>query len=222
VRERLRSGSLAPQLMELAIDAALEGTAQIGDLHSYPETDEEGPDETGDLLSLMESRELVNVRGPAEYYDTIGYVAGVGSHWWLIQIVDSHGAADGFRAIRLGTVETVEPVEEVSSFLPRLLEARPLAADVPDVGLGNARQVLQATRSPAALIYLVTDDMEPGAFWIGQIADLDDAGVLLEKVSPVGTWAGSEHFRYEAITRIGFGGSYEDALGAAVGAGLGD
>jgi hypothetical protein len=41
--------------------------------------------------------------------------------------------------------------------------------------------------------------------------------VLLRKVSPLGTWAGEERFRYEAITRVGFDGGYERALATAVG-----
>jgi hypothetical protein len=217
VRERLRSGRLAPELMELAIDAALEGTAQIGDLYSYPTEDHEDSD-SPDLHALLESRTLVNLRDAAEYHDTIGYVVAIGAQWALIQIVDAHGAADGFRAVKLGTLDEAEPIDAENSFLPRLLTARPLPVRAPAVGLDDTPHPLQGAQGLGALIYLVTEDMEPGAFWIGQIAALDEDGVLLEKVSAIGTWAGSEHFRYDAITRVGFGGDYEDALAAAVGA----
>jgi hypothetical protein len=217
VRERLRSGRLAPELMELAIDAALEGTAQIGDLYSYPTEDDEDSD-SPDLHALLESRMLVGLRGAGEYHDTVGYVVAVGARWALIQIVDAYGRADGFRAVKLGTLDEAEQIDAESSFLPRLLTARPLPARVPALGLADARELLDGTRGLGALIYLVTEEMEPGAFWIAQIAALDEDGVLLEKVSAIGTWAGSERFRYDAITRVGFGGDYEDALAAAVGA----
>jgi len=219
VRERLRSGSLAPELMELAIDAALEGTAQVGDLYWFPAVDEE--ESSPDLAALLESRTLVNVRRASEGHDTIGYVAGIGTQWALIQLVDVHGTADGFRAVKLGTVEEAEPVEPESSFLPLLLEARPLTVRPPAVALDDTRELLQSAQRLCALIYLVTDDMEPGAFWIGQISALQDDGVLLEKVSSLGTWAGSEQYRYDTITRVGFGGVYADALAVAVGAVIG-
>jgi hypothetical protein len=216
VRDRLRSGRIAPELMELAIDAALEGTAQIGDFYSYPADDEDAGD-SPDLHALLESRTLVNLRCAGEYHGTIGYVVAIGAQWALIQIVDAHGTADGFRAVKLGTLDEVEPIDEESSFLPRLLMARPLPARSPAVGLDDTRDLVQGAQGLGALIYLVTEDMEPGAFWIGEIAALDDDGVLLEKVSALGTWAGSEHFRYDAITRVGFGGDYAAALAAAVG-----
>ena len=55
--------------------------------------------------------------------------------------------------------------------------------------------------------------MEPGAFQLGRISALDE-GVVLRKVSPVGTWI-EEEFPYDAITRIGFGGGYADGAGAS-------
>ena len=218
VRERLRSGRIAPALMELAIDAALEDATQIGDFYSYPAEDDEDAQDSPDLHALLESRTLVNLRGAAEYHDTIGYVVAIGALWALIQIVGAHGTADGFRAVKLGTLDEAEPIDDEGSFLPRLLTARPLPVGAPAVRLDDTRQLLEGAQQLGALICLVTEDMEPGAFWIGQIAALADDGVLLEKVSAVGTWAGSEHFRYDAITRVGFGGDYEDALAAAVGA----
>ena len=53
----------------------------------------------------------------------------------------------------------------------------------------------------------------------GSVASLGDAGVVLRKVSPVGLWDGEVEYPYEAVTRIGFGGRYEEALGLAADAG---
>ena len=41
---------------------------------------------------------------------------------------------------------------------------------------------------------------------------------MLELVSPAGEWDEEEHYPYERITRIGFGGRYEEALAIAAGA----
>jgi hypothetical protein len=218
VRDRLHAGSISPEIMELAIDTALAGTAHMSELYSYPLEEDEDDDSPANLQGLAESRTLVNVRGWGEYHEMTGYVAGVGAHWALIQIVDGHGSADGFRALKLGSVAEIEPVEADSSLLPRVLAARPLAGGPPTIELDDVRGLLQAAQGASALIHLVSQDMEPGAFWIGRIAGMDDDGVLLQKVSPLGTWLDEEHFRFDAITRVGFGGRYEDALAAAVGA----
>jgi hypothetical protein len=217
VRERLRAGWFAPELLELAIDAALERATRLGEFHAYPLVDGEEPDEQANLQALVESGLLVNVRGPGEQHDTVGYVVGVGANWALLQLIDSHGVSDGFRALRLGTVSEVEPVDPEESLLPRVIAARPVTLEVPDVSLDDARALLEGVRRHFALIYLVTDDLEGGAFWIGEIASLDDGGVMLRKVSATGEWADQAYYRYESITRIGFGGGYEEALALAAG-----
>jgi hypothetical protein len=214
VRERLASDSIHPDLLELAIDAALERETQLGDFFTYPTEDGEEP-ETADLHALVESGELVNVQGHGEQHDTIGFVVGVGAEWALIRLVSPYGTEDGFRAVRLGTVAEIEQVDSDSSFLPRLMASRPLPPGLPAVALDDTRGLLESTQRLCELVYLVTDEMEPGAFWIGRISALDGDGALLRKVSQLGTWIDEEHFPYDAITRVGFGGDYERALAAA-------
>jgi hypothetical protein len=215
VRERLRSGTLAPEIVELAIDTALDGDTRMSEIHTFPAGDEDDADDPADLRALADGETLVSVRGWGEYHVATGYIVGVGALWTLILLVDGNGRADGFRAVRLGTIAEIEAVDPESSFLPRLLTARPLTLEAPAVDLDDTRALLEAAGQAAAVVHLASADMEPGAFWIGRIATLDDDGLMLEKVSPVGTWLDEEHFRLDAITCIGFGGGFEDALAAA-------
>jgi hypothetical protein len=217
LRERLRARYVTPELFELAIDAALERATQLGEFHAYPLVDEEEPDFTLELETLTESGALVDVSGPGEGHSTIGYVRGVGARWALLQLVDWWGAADGFRALRLDTIEEIAPVEAESSFLPRLLAARPLSAHVPAVDLDDTRALLEGAQQFCALVTIAFDEMEPDAFRLGRISAIDD-GVVLRKVSPIGTWIEEEFVAYDAITRIGFGETYAKALALAVGA----
>jgi hypothetical protein len=217
LRERLRTRYVTPELFELAIDAALERSTQLGEFHAYPVVDGDEPDFAPELQALAESGALVDVRGPGEEHSTIGYVRAVGASWTLLQLVDRSGAADGFRALRLGTIEEIAPVGAESSFLPRLLAARPLVAERPAVDLGDTRALLEGAQSLCALVTVASDDMEPDAFRLGRISAIED-GVVLRKVSPIGTWIEEEFVPYEAITRIGFGESYAAALALAVGA----
>jgi hypothetical protein len=218
VRERLQSAWVAPDLVELAIEAALERATKLGDFYTYPLVDGDEPDAEANLQALAASRELVDVRGPREEHSTIGYVSDAGAQWVLIQLVDRCGGADGFRAVRRGTIGEIEPVDADSSFLPRLLDARPLTVRAPAVDLDDTRALLQGAQQLCALVTISSEDMVPGAFQVGRIAPHDDDGVLLRKVSPIGTWIEEEFFRYDAITRVGFGGAYEAALALAVGA----
>jgi hypothetical protein len=228
VRDRVRTGGdVAPNLLELAFDAALERETQLGVFYSYPRKDHPDPDafeqrgieaSREELRLASASRELVTVGGMHEWHSTIGYAAGVGERWALIQLVDRCGQADGFRAVALERVSELVPVDPEESFLPRLLAARPLTTRLPDVDLDTARGLLADAQRLSGLVYVATEDMLPGAFWVGSIAELGEDGVLLRTVSGTGEWSHDEHCPYDAITRVGFGGQYEEALAIAVGA----
>ena len=217
VRDRLRTAWVGPELLELAIDAALERTTRLGEFHAYPLVDEEEPDFRDELEALAQSEELADIRGPGEEHSTIGYVRAVGAEWALLQLVDRWGAADGFRALRLGTVAEIEPVDPDSSFLPRLLAARPLVAQLPPVDLDDTRALLEGAQGLCALVTIASEEMEPDAFRLGRVSAIED-GVVLRKVSPIGTWIEEEFVPYDAITRVGFGETYAGALALAVGA----
>jgi hypothetical protein len=227
LRNRLRTGgSVAPELLELAIDAALDGKARLGEFHAYPPDDHPDPDafaESGaeearsQLRVAAERRTLVSVRGHYDWYETNGYVVGLGAAWALVQLVDACGLADGFRAVSLDAVGEIEAVDPEDSLLPRILTARPLTERAPDVDLDETRRLLESAQRHADLIYLETEDMEVGAFWIGRISALDDDGVRLRSVSAEATWFDGELYPYETITRIGFGRRHEEALALAAG-----
>jgi hypothetical protein len=229
LRERLRTGeSIAPELIVLALEAASAREARLGEFHAYPPDDHPDPEafaEEGnetvaaDLRTLAGARALVCVRGHHDWHDTVGYVAGVGTRWALIQIVNRHGLADGCLAVTLETISEIEPIDPEISYLPRVVAARPVATVAPVLDLDDTRALLEDAARQSAVIYLVADDLLPGAFWIGRIAALNDGGVVLRKVSPVGTWDGEVAYAYDSITRIGFGGRYEEALGLAADAG---
>jgi hypothetical protein len=217
LRDRLHSYRVPPEVLELAIEAALDRETRLGDFYAYPLVDDDEPDTDERLQQLLESRELVDVRGSREEHSTIGFVCAVGAQWTLVQLVDRYGAADGFRAIRRGTIDEVEPIDPETSFLPSVLKARPLTSAVPAVDLDDARWLLEGAQRLGALVTITSEDMEPDAFQLGRVTALDD-GVLLRKVAPNGTWLEEQFFGYAGITRVGFGGNYEEALALAVGA----
>lgn len=226
VRDLVRTNSIAAELIELALDAALERTAQLGEFNLYPPEDHPDPESVvaGELASrhfsmslALEGRTLLNVRGPFDWHETNGYVVRLGPEWALLQLVDRCGWEDGFAAIRLETIAEIAPVSAQDSCLPGVMRERPVAARAPEADLAGAREILQSAQGHTPLIYVATEDMNPGAFWIGRIAELDDEGAQLRNVSPTGEWYDGPHCSYETITRVGFGGRYEAALALAAG-----
>jgi hypothetical protein len=224
-REALRR-PLDPELVELAIDAALEGDTQLGPFHWYPaerDTDpaaltERSPDEPRSTLSIaLEQRTLMKVRSRYESEGATGYVVGLGTRWALLQVVNDDVTEDGFLATSLEMVAAIETVDPERSFFPRVMAMRPPTMRPPAVDLDDTRELLRSAQRSFPLLTIQTEEQHPGACYIGRIAALDDDAAVVRLVSPAGAWDDEDEYPYETITRIGFGGRYEEALALAAG-----
>jgi hypothetical protein len=218
---------LDPSLLELALDAALDRETRLGPFHWYPIERDTDPtalvtteiDEPRATLSAaLETRTLLKVRSRYEHEGERGYVIGLGTRWALIQIVSDDLTDDGFLATSLEMLAEIEVVDPDESFFPRFMEMHPLAVSPPNVDLDDTRDLLQSAQRQFPLVNIETEQAHPGTCYIGRIAALDEDGFVLELVSPAGEWDEEEHYPYETITRIGFGGRYEEALAIAAGA----
>jgi hypothetical protein len=226
VRRRILQ-PLDPSLLELALDAALDRETRLGPFHWYPSERDTDPsalaataadEPRSTLMAALQTRTLLKVRSRYEHEGERGYVIGLGTRWALIQIVSDDLTDDGFLATSLEMLAEIEVVDPDESFFPRFMEMHPLAARPPNVDLDDTRDLLQSAQRQFPLVNIETEQVHPGSCYIGRITALDEDGVVLELVSPAGEWDEEEHYPYETITRIGFGGRYEEALAIAAGA----
>ena len=226
VRERLRK-SLDPALVELALDAALERETRLGPFHWYPAERDTDPtalaanamdEPRATLAAALETRTLVRLRSRYEHEGACGYVVGLGLRWTLLQIVSDDLTDDGFLCTSLEMIAEIETVDPEESFYPRFMEMHPLSVRPPSVDLDDTRDLLQSAQRQFPLVNIEIEQVQPGTCYIGRIASLEDDGVVLELVTPAAEWDEEEHYAYDTITRIGFGGRYEEALAIAAGA----
>jgi hypothetical protein len=225
VREILRR-PIDPELVELALDAALARETRLGAFHWYPAERDTDPcalvastlDEPRATMSTaLENRTLMKVRSRYESEGATGYVVGLGTRWALLHVVNDDVAEDGFLATSLEMVAEIEAVDPEQSFFPRVMAMRPPRTRPPDVDLDDTRGLLQTAQRSFPLLTIQTEQHHPGACYIGRIASLDDDRALFHLVSPAGEWDEEDEYSYESITRIGFGGRYEEALALAAG-----
>ena len=217
---------LDPELLELALDAALEREPRLGAFHWYPAQRDTDPtalstswtDEPRATMSAaLERRTLMKVRSRYESEGATGYVVGLGTRWALLHIVNDDVTEDGFLATSLEMVAEIETVDPEQSFLPRVMAMRPPTMRPPEIDLDDTRGLLQSAQRSFPLLTIQTEEHHPGACYIGRIAALDDDAALFHLVSPAGEWDHEDEYPYETITRIGFGGRYEEALALAAG-----
>ena len=159
----------------------------------------------------------MKVRSRYESEGATGYVVGLGTRWALLQVVNDDVAEDGFLATSVEMIAEIEPVDPERSFFPRVMALRPPTTRPPDVDLDDTRGLLQSAQRSFPLLTIQTEEQHPGACYIGRIAELDDDAALFHLVSPAGEWDHEDEYAYETITRVGFGGRYEEALALAAG-----
>ncbi|MDX6598584.1 MAG: hypothetical protein QOE87_2471 [Gaiellales bacterium] len=225
VREVLRR-PIDPELVELALDSALARETRLGPFHWYPAERDTDPsalvastvdEPRATMAAALDNRTLMKVRSRYESEGATGYVVGLGTRWALLHIVNDDVAEDGFLATSLEMVAEIEPVDPEQSFFPRVMAMRPPTASPPDVDLDDTRGLLQTAQRSFPLLTIQTEQHHPGACYIGRIASLDEDTALLHLVSPAGEWDEQDEYPYESITRVGFGGRYEEALALAAG-----
>jgi hypothetical protein len=225
VREALRR-PIDPELVELALDAALEGETRLGPFHWYPAERDTDPgalvsssieEPRATMTAALEKRTLVRVRSRYESEGATGFVVAMGTRWVLLHVVSDDVQEDGFLATSLEMVAEIQTVDPERSFFPRVMAMRPPTTRPPRVDLDDTRALLQSAQRYFPLLTIQTEEQHPGACYIGRIAELDDDRALLHLVSPAGEWDDEDEYPYETITRIGFGGRYEEALALAAG-----
>lgn len=222
LNQALEEGLLAPSLLELANAAAHENTTRFDTFHLYMEEggddDVEEPDDEQaprDVLELaLVHGGLVGLRRaavPAEDMD--GFVVAIGSNWLLLHKASDHVFLDGHAIIPVAEVFDAWLVPAESSVVERALRlqgADPQA--LPDLPLGSAREALQYLNDHSPLVSVFIERDVPDVCLIGRVSRFEEDTFTLDTITPAARWEDEETLRYDAVTRIDFGGKYEQAL----------
>ena len=211
-----------PDLIERGLEAARSGMPSFTAFYEYAEEaeDEAVTDAESIVTSLHQalgSGVLVRVaaRDWEDRHD--GYVVGLSDDWVLLHAIDETIGLGGYTALPLSAVGSAEPVSDALSFVPRSLRARGLVpVPEPRVRIGSLRGMLESVHPAYPVVTIHIDGIDPDVAYIGRVRQLNDDEFALEKVTPAGRWSEVDWYRYEDVTRVDFGGGYEEALGRAI------
>lgn len=221
VADVLDRTSLSNELTAVAIEAARTGEVQLGTFHLYPWEDDHSDSlaarET--LAAALESESLVSVASSAEPDVTYrGFVVGLGASWVLLHWLDSSVRLDGYVALPLEEVEEVDVLTADDSVAVAALElrgVRPVALS--EVALDGLPSLLASIDRSYPLVSVHRARASPDMFVAGRVAQLGEESFILRHVLPNGRWGDSGGYRYDEVTRVDFGGDYEDALALVAG-----
>ena len=83
----------------------------------------------------------------------------------------------------------------------------------PRVSVANIKDLLLSAGKELPLVTIHREEVDPNVCWIGRVQSVDCGRVRLLEMGPDATWEDTpEEYRITEITRVNFGGDYENAL----------
>lgn len=148
----------------------------------------------------------------------VGVPVAVGSQWVVVARMDDAIRLDGFDALRMSDLTEVNLTFQSRSFYCRALRwKRARVSSQSGLQLTSARAVLHSVQRSHALIVIEREATQMDGADIGRIVRFSTRSCSLRSMSPSAEWNRSpEIVLYADVTRVGFGGEYEETL-AAVG-----
>jgi len=167
-----------------------------------------------DLGAAVRRKLLVRFTRPFEQGFVHGYVLAVGSRWLLLALVGDGIRFNGFQCFRLRDVRELRVPHPHAGFVEAALKKRgERLPRRPRVGVVCIEDLLQSANRSFPLVTIHREAVDPDVCWIGRVLDMDRRRVTLLEIDPDACWDKEPtDFRLSEITRVDFGGDYEDAL----------
>jgi hypothetical protein len=143
-----------------------------------------------------------------------GYVLALGPELVLLAVVGHGIRFDGYQVYRLADISRLDDPAPHAAFVESALNLRGLPRpSTPPVHLDSLPDLLRSATAAFSLVTIHTEDEDPEVCWIGQVVETDSDRVVLRHITPDADWDDlPDTYPLDEITRIDFGGSYENAL----------
>ena len=143
-----------------------------------------------------------------------GYVLDIGPQFFLLALVSDGLRFNGFQCFRLSDVQKLRVPDKYARFHEAVLKKRRqrIPGRIPVV-VSNLAELLITANRAFPLVTIHRETVDPEVCWIGRVIDVRGGRVTLLEIGPDARWEDQvETYRLSEITRVDFGGDYEDAL----------
>ncbi len=173
------------------------------------------------LAKAMRLKRFIRFSRRFEESNIRGYVLDVGPRFFLISLVSDRIRFDGFECFRLADVRGVGP-DPYSEFAESALKLRgERRPKKPRVSVKSTGDLLLSASRAFPLVTIHREKVDPDICWIGRVLGVEHGHVSLLEINPDASWDdNATKFKISEITRVNFGGDYENAL-FSVGGGSG-
>lgn len=149
--------------------------------------------------------------GPDNWSD--GFIIDANEEMVLLQLVDDSIRLNGYQILFLEDISDFVHPAPFNDFQKKVLELRQEEIQNPEIALGELNEILLSISEDYGLVTLHREELESDSCEIGRVIKADDVSFELEEIGSDARWF-DETYEYDLydITRIEFGGAYEEAL----------
>lgn len=169
-----------------------------------------------ELKTVMDRGLAVEIdRSELDEDSLLGFLVDVNERLAVMQVLSEDIRLNGYAVIRTDDIERFREADaELHQFYVRALELRGQRPSLPsDVRFDDIEQLLSSVHAGFDLVTVHTEEVDPDACYIGQVVKIQDGEVALIEISISAEWFDEpEVYKLADITRIDFGGQYEEAL----------
>lgn len=157
---------------------------------------------------------IVRFTRPFEQGSVSGYVLDIGPKFFLVALVSDAIRFDGFQCFRRSDVRRLQVPGKYAAFAEAALKKRgERIPKKPPVAVTTVSELLLMASRAFPLITIHRESVDPDVCHIGHVVDVRNGRVSLLEIGPDAVWEETpETYRLNEITRVDFGGGYEEAL----------
>ncbi|MCC7006846.1 MAG: hypothetical protein IT497_09425 [Ottowia sp.] len=165
------------------------------------------------LTDAMQKKRLIRFGNPFDSDTITAYVQAIGPQFFLAAIVNDDIWLNGFACFRITDIRKLSP-EPYADFIEQALKKRRQKIPaIPHIDLSNISALLTSANQAYPLITIYQERLDPDICQIGRIVDMHRSHVSLLRIRPGAVWDDTaDCYKLRDITRLAFGGDYEDAL----------
>ena len=166
------------------------------------------------LASARRDKLMVRFTRPFEQGSVNGYVIDIGPEFFVVALVSDAIRFNGFQCFRLSDVRRLQVPGKYAAFAEAALKKRgERIPKHPHVVVTSLPKLLLTANRAFPLITIHREKVDPHVCQIGRVIDLRNRRVSLLEIGPDAAWDDKpETYRLDEITRVDFGGDYEEAL----------
>jgi hypothetical protein len=166
------------------------------------------------LEEAFNSALIVKFYSPYESGSTLGYVLDMGPEFFLLGLIDDRIRFNGFQCYRVSDVRRLQTPAPNADFITSALRLRRETINrKPDIELDDITALLQSASQIFPLLAIHREKISPDTCKIGKVIEIKNTRLQLLEIGPDAVWEKKPtNIRLSEITRVDFGGDYEEAL----------